>query len=213
MSISGIAPATTSKDSAESQGCTLHELRKNVIDESVVQRFRVSREESTEELKRDILGYYKDKTCKLTAKSRVRFEGEEGVGSGPFREFFLCAMELVHEGIGGTGKPILFFEGEEDHKLPTHDQSARSTGAFKAIGRIIGHSVLQGAPLLYGLSPVVKRYWCASVSDGCDGSDAQTILSSITLEDIPDIDLRGYISQVSSLCSISIIFLAYVAYR
>ena len=61
MSISGIAPATTtSKDSAESQGCTLHELRKNVTDESVVQRFVVSREEGTEELKRDILGYYKD---------------------------------------------------------------------------------------------------------------------------------------------------------
>ena len=196
MSISGIAPATTtSKDSAESQGCTLHELRKNVIDESVVQRFVVSQEEGTEELKRDILGYYKDKTCKLTAKPRVRFEGEEGVGSGPVREFFLCAMKLVHEGIGGTGKPILFFEG--DHKLPTHDQSARSTGAFKAIGRIIGHSVLHGGPLLYGLSPVVKRYCAASASDGCDSSDAETILSSITLEDIPDIDLRGYISQVS----------------
>ncbi|CAB3999587.1 PREDICTED: uncharacterized protein LOC107356592 [Paramuricea clavata] len=175
MSISGIASATTtSKDSAESQ-------------------------EGTEELKRDILGYYKDKTCKLTAKPRVRFEGEEGVGSGPIREFFLCAMKLVHEGIGGTGKPILFFEGEEDHKLPTHDQSARSTGAFKAIGRIIGHSVLHWGPLLYGLSPVVKRYWTASASDGCDGSGAETILSSITLEDIPDIDLRGYISQLEDV--------------
>ena len=109
MSISGIAPATTtSKDSAESQGYTLHELRKNVIDESVVQRFVVSREEGTEELKRDILGYYKDKTCKLTAKPRVRFEGEEGVGSGPVREFFLCAMKLVHEGIGGTESQYSF---------------------------------------------------------------------------------------------------------
>ncbi len=64
-----------------------------------------------EELKRDILGYYKDKTCKLTAKPRVRFEGKEGVGSGPVREFFLCSMKIVNEGIGGTGKPIIFFEG------------------------------------------------------------------------------------------------------
>jgi hypothetical protein len=199
MSISGIAPATTSKDSTESQGCTLHELRKKVIDESVVQRFVVSREEGMEELKRDILGYYKDKTCKLTAKPRVRFEGEEGVGSGPVREFFLCSMKIVNEGIGGTGKPIIFFEGEEDHKLPIHDQSARSTGAFKAIGRIIGHSILQGGPLLYGLSPVVKRYRAASASDGWADSDAETILSCITLEDIPDIDLQGYISQVSTI--------------
>ena len=131
----------------------------------------------------------------MTAKPRVKFEGKEGVGSGPVREFLLCAMKIVQEGIGGTGKPVIFVEGE-DHKVPIHDRSLRSTGAFKAIGRIIGHALLHGGPLLYGLSPVVKTYWRATTSDRGNDFYAKTLHSCITLEDIPDIELRGYISEV-----------------
>ena len=195
--ISGIACAsTTTKKGAKSDDFAIESMRKKVLDESQLQRFIVSRLDGMEELKRDILGYYKDKACKLTAKPRVKFEGEEGVGSSPVREFLLCAMKIVQEGIGGTGKPVIFFEGEEDHKVPIHDRSLRSTGAFKAIGRIIGHSLLHGSPLLYGLSPVVKTYWRATASESGNDFDAETLHSCITLEDIPDIELRGYISEV-----------------
>jgi hypothetical protein len=31
-------------------------------------------------------------------------------------------MKIVQEGIGEKGKPIVFFEGEDDHKLPVHEQ-------------------------------------------------------------------------------------------
>lgn len=78
-----------------------------------------------EELKRDILSYYKDSKCKLTAKPRVKFEGEEGVGSGLVREFLLCAMNIVQDGIGGDRKSVIFFEGEENHRIPIHDQTLR----------------------------------------------------------------------------------------
>ena len=88
-----------------------------------------------------VLGYYKDKGCKLTAKPCVKFEGEEGVGNGQVRQFLLCAMRMVQEGLAGTGKPVIFFEGEKDHKVLIHDRSLRTTGAFKAIGRIIGHAL------------------------------------------------------------------------
>ena len=195
--ISGIScPSTTNNEGAKSEDFSIESLRKKVVDESQLQRFVVSRLDGMEELKRDILGYYKDNACKLTAKPRVKFESEEGVGSGPVREFLLCAMKIVQEGIGGTGKPVIFFEGEEDHKVPIHDRSLRSTGAFKAIGRIVGHPVLHGGPLLYGLSPVVKSYWRATASDSGNDFDAEALHSGITLKDIPDIDLRGYISQV-----------------
>lgn len=74
-----------------------------------LKRFTVSREDGPEELKKDILSCYKSSSCSLTAVPRVRFEGEEGVGSGPVRELLLCAMKIVEEGIGKEGKPILFF--------------------------------------------------------------------------------------------------------
>jgi hypothetical protein len=69
-----------------------------------------------EELKKDILSNYKDSSCRLNAKPRVRFEGEDGVGSGPVREFLLCAMKIAQEGIGGGRRHVIFFEGEKDHK-------------------------------------------------------------------------------------------------
>ena len=79
-------------------------------------RFMVSREEGMEEIKKDILGCYKNPNCQLKAQ---RFEGEEGVGSGPVREFLLCAMKVPEEGIGKEGKPVISVEGEDDYKVST----------------------------------------------------------------------------------------------
>ena len=65
------------------------------------QLFSVSRMEGIEELKRDVLVAYKSK-ANLKARPRVRFEEEEGAGSGPVREFLLTAMKIADEGIGNT---------------------------------------------------------------------------------------------------------------
>ncbi len=67
----------------------LDKFRQENLDESAKrQHFFVSREEGSEELQRDILSYYKRHDCNLKARMRVRFEGEEGAGSGPIRNFF-----------------------------------------------------------------------------------------------------------------------------
>ncbi|CAB4004248.1 Hypothetical predicted protein, partial [Paramuricea clavata] len=68
-------------------------------------------------------------------------------------------VKIIEEGIEKAGKPLMFLEGEDDHKVPIHDKALRCTVAFKAIGRIIGHSVLHGGPVVYGLSPAVVEYW------------------------------------------------------
>ena len=68
----------------------------NVDEAGPRQSFVVSRQEGLEELKNDILSCYKNSRCRLKAKMRVRFEGENGVGSGPIREFLLSAMKIVH---------------------------------------------------------------------------------------------------------------------
>ena len=71
----------------------LEAFRKENIDvDSAREQFYISRLEGSEELKRDIFGLYKDPHRNLKARPKVRFEGEEGVGAGPVREFFVCAL-------------------------------------------------------------------------------------------------------------------------
>ena len=155
------------------------------------ERFFVSRLDGNEELKRDILGLYKDPQKNLKARPRVRFEGEEGVGSGPVREFFVCALGIAREGIGGGGtKPVVYFEGEADHLLPIHNQMLQQMGAFTCIGRIVGHSILHGGPGLFGLSPAAKHYWAYNTDENPP---------PLVIEDIADISLRGLISEVCLL--------------
>ncbi len=134
---------------------SLEDFRKENTDEtSSRQRFMVSREDGLEELKKNILGCYKNPKINLRAKPCVKFEGEEGVGSGPVREFSLCSMKIVEDGIEKEGKPLLFFEGQDDHKVPIHNHALWCTGVFKAIGQIIAHSVLHEGPVLYGLTAI-----------------------------------------------------------
>ena len=155
------------------------------------QRISVSRMDGTAELQADIIGIYKNPKTKLTANPRVRFEGEDGVGCGPVREFFVNAIRIIEEGIHSAGKALVFLEGEADHRLPVHDQSLRLTGTFKALGRIIGHSVLHGGPGLHGLSLAAKHYLSSERSE----DDHQP--PPIELADIVDLELRNLISEVS----------------
>ena len=125
----------------------------------------------------------------------MRFEGEQGVGLGPVREFFVCALKIPQDGIQGEGRPVLFFEGECDHLLPVHNQIVQQMGIFTCIGRIIGHSILHGGPGLHGLSPVAKHYW----SHG----DLTSNPPPMELQDIPDFNLREAIQEVCILVTCS----------
>ena len=173
----------------------LEQFREEMIDESLPrQRFIVSREDGMEELKKDILGCYKNPKVRLTAKPLVKFEGEEGLGSGPVREFLLCAIKIVEDGIEKYGKPLVFFEGEDNHKIPIHDHALRCTGAFLAIGRIIGHSILHSGPFVYGVSHAVLQYWVLTAKGEVDDLSLESL--ALSLKDIPDVELREYIMQV-----------------
>ena len=159
------------------------------------QRIIVSRMDGTNELRADIIAIYKNPKTKLNVNPRVRFDGEDGVGCGPVREFFVNAMKIIDEGIhSSSGKPVVFLEGEADHRLPIHDQALHLTGAFKALGKMIGHSILHGGPGLHGLSPAAKHY----LSTGRGGCDDE-LPPPIELGDIADTDLRSMISEVSCI--------------
>ena len=176
-----------------------------VDNECTRQLFRVNRIDGVANLRRDIIGIYKNPKTNLRAIPRVVFEKEDGVGNGPRREFLQCAMKTVEEGIlstGRSGKAMPFFEGQQDHRLPVHDQSLRLTGSFKSIGRIIGHCSLHGGPGLHGISSAAMDYWMRKDSDES---------FHIVLDDIPDIDLRDHISQVCFSISLTAILMSSIS--
>ena len=186
-----VASSPTSSSEISDPRAAIAKFRSEVIDElSPRQLFSVSRLEGSEELKRDIFLCYKGKRNKLNALPRIRFEEEEGAGSGPVREFLLCAIKMVDEGMKISSKPTIFFEGETDHRIPLHDQASRVTGSFKAIGRIIAHSALHGGPSIHGISPAIVHYLCNSAKELEDNPPP------LSLNDIPDIELRKCISEV-----------------
>ena len=149
------------------------------------------------ELETDILQLYKGKDTNFTAEPKVRFEGEAGVGSGPVREFFSLAMQLLEEGLQsdfGAEKHVLIFEGRCDHKVPRQQPLLRQTGLFVAAGKMIAHSALHGGPGVHGISPAVIHYW--SVED-VSLEELSGNRPPVGLEDIPDTDLREIVTQVN----------------
>jgi hypothetical protein len=173
----------------------MDDFRNSVIDEdSQTQIFRVSRMNGGAEMQSDILSHYKNPSTRLKSPLKIRFEGEDGVGVGPIREFFVEALTIVEEGIGNPR--VLMFEGESDHKVPVHSPQMRQTGAYKAVGKIIGHSILHGGPGLYGLSPAVKHYFSTK--------DLSLFPPPLQVEDIPYYDLRECVDEVSFLLIIRI---------
>ena len=166
----------------------------NVIEDKPEQRIFVSRMDGDEQLKREVLGVYKNPQTNLRVGLKVRFEEEDAVGSGPVREYLSIAVNILDEGmLLSSNKKLLFFEGEADHRFPTHNQSLCVTGTFRALGKILGHSVLHGGPGLHGVSPAIKSYM-ASDSITTDPQSLQ-----FSLEGVPDIDLRQMIAEVKKL--------------
>ena len=86
------------------------------------------------------MGVYEKPDLKLCAIPKVKKMDRSD-------NFWCWLCRVADEGIpstSGRSKPLLFFEGQPDHRLPVHDQSLWLTGTFKALGRIIGHSILHG---------------------------------------------------------------------
>lgn len=68
----------------------------------------VCRVDGVTELRREIMGVYKNPKVNLKLGG-TRFEEEEGVGSGPVREYFEESIRVVDEEISSSsGKPIIF---------------------------------------------------------------------------------------------------------
>lgn len=137
------------------------------------------------------MGVYKNPKVNLKLAQRIKFEQEEGVGSGPVRNYFVESIRVVNEGIPSlSGKPVICLEGKSDHRIPVHDHSLGLTGAFKVVGKIIGHSILHDGPGIIGFSPAVKHFLSNEMN-------SETQPPQLSLQDILDMELGQLISEVS----------------
>lgn len=149
-----------------------------------------------EEFATDVLTIYKKPNSGLFSSLRVKFENERGVGEGPVREFFSLLMGMVQNGFPlEEAQQTLVFEGETDHKVPVPNAFLCGGGFFKSVGRMMAHSFLHGGPPTYGISQAVVDYFCSGSID------------SLTIEDIPDYELRQALIEVSCNIALVLIFL------
>ena len=140
-----------------------------------------------EEFTADVLSIYKKANPCFRSNLRVKFENERAVGEGPVREFFSLLMRFIQNGLylDDPAQLVMFFEGETDHKIPVPNALLCKAGLYTSVGRMIAHSFLHGGPPIYGLSPAVLEYWTHD-----------SISEAVTIEDIPDYDLRQALKQV-----------------
>ena len=69
------------------------------VQDGTKERISVCRIDGVTELRREIMNVYKNPKVNLKLAPRIRFEEEEGVGSGPVREYFVECIRVVDEGI------------------------------------------------------------------------------------------------------------------
>lgn len=135
---------------------------------------------------------YKDPKLDIQKSPDIHFEGEMAADAGgPTKEYFYSAIESLFNVDPIFG--VSLFTGERGHYVPLMNMDAISSGCFKMVGKLLAHSVLHGGPGLPGLAPAVRKYLVSgSVIDAAD---------LVSVEDIPDIDLRDLIeNKVCNLC-------------
>ena len=97
-------------------------------------------------------------------------------------------MALQNERI--DGRPL--FEGQIDHLLPVTDSKLLRSGVFGTVGKFIAHAIIHCGIGAIGLSEAVSEYLTT------EHMTSDTPIT-ITIEDIPDMNMRATISQVGIL--------------
>ena len=131
------------------------------------------------------MGKEKDKD-KLKAVPNVVFEGEVGSDAGgPSREFFYLALTCCTGEIEGGS---ILFTGQANHLVPVHDWDLLEDGNFFLVGKMLAHSLIHGGCGFVGMSQGIVKY--------IETEDVDIAAASITIEDIPDVEVQSLAGKV-----------------
>jgi hypothetical protein len=86
-------------------------------------------------------------------------------------------------------RSITLFDGEEDHRLPSLDISLLRSRIFPLVGKLMSYLGVHSGHSFLGLSPSAVGFITMKEGD----SDEQI---EMTLEDIPDVELRHKLESV-----------------
>ncbi|XP_046901909.1 uncharacterized protein LOC124484836 [Hypomesus transpacificus] len=159
-------------------------------------KFSLDLRQSVEDRERAIICFYKANTTNWARPLRCWLEGDAAVGEGVNRHVLNLTVHTLQTGFHvnyGNGDVTILFEGQQDHLVPCASQLLLDSDLFLMAGRILGHSVLHGGPVLVGLCPAVV---CVLLGDKPDAT-------TITLDDVPDMDLRKIIASLEGQADLS----------
>ncbi|XP_051802461.1 G2/M phase-specific E3 ubiquitin-protein ligase-like isoform X3 [Acanthochromis polyacanthus] len=134
-----------------------------------------------------LISFYKRPNLEWGRPLNCQLEGDPAIGHGVNRFFFSTCMEKLRSGFCinfANSNHTRLFDGEPGHLVPSASHFLVESDMFMVAGRMIGHSFLHGGPCLQGLSRAVVHVLM--------GGSPET--ATVTLEDCPDLDIRGTIS-------------------
>ena len=141
---------------------------------------------------KQMLRKYKNPSFEITKHLCIKFVDELGIDAGGVsREYFHLLMKRLKQGPGGA---INVFEGLPGHIVPVHNYDVLSGGLFILVGKMILHAILNDCNGVPGISPVVVLY----ISTG----SRDLAVAYVTLEDIPDPNLKEKLTQVCFILKI-----------
>jgi hypothetical protein len=162
----------------------------------------------------NVIGLYsKDATLNLKQKPRVKFLSEAGYLNyfrinGKIRHVVLGLILLVFIGqdLGGVTREYFnkalsgilndkyrerysIFEGEEGHKVPCLDAVLLRSGVFKAVGKLMAHSLIHCGVAGFGIAQPIVEYLLSNDVDS-------QFHFTVSAEDIPSMEVRETIQIV-----------------
>eukprot|EP00112_Aurelia_sp_Birch-Aquarium-sp1_P021627 Seg5872.1 transcript_id=Seg5872.1/GoldUCD/mRNA.D3Y31 product="G2/M phase-specific E3 ubiquitin-protein ligase" protein_id=Seg5872.1/GoldUCD/D3Y31 len=136
---------------------------------------------------REAICLLKSKSLVLKNPPEVEFLGEDGIDAdGPKREYLYLLTHAICHG----EKNIIFFEGEDGHKVPIHNGEMVASQMFLYIGKLIVFCLLHGGQGLHGISPAIQKF----IAD----ADIHAATALLTLEDIADLHVREILEDIKA---------------
>lgn len=138
-----------------------------------------------DELWSDLVSFYKMSNVDISkCRIRIRLNGQPAIDTGGVRcQVYTSVLQQFSE-----NQPFKLFDGPPNSLRPYYSAATRSSGMFKVLGSIVGHSIFQDGIGFPHLSAVC--YWYIAVGE-------ETALQYLSLDDV-GADCRNFISQVSA---------------
>ena len=132
----------------------------------------------------DLVAFYKTSNVDISkCRIRIRLNGQPAIDTGGIRcQVYTTVLQQFSE-----NQPFKLFDGPPNSLRPHYSATTRSSGLFKVLGSIVGHSIFQDGNGFPHLSAVC--YWYIAAGE-------ETAMQYLSLDDV-GADCCHFINEVS----------------